>query len=110
MLTGIVILALPPMMDSSSGDASVHHGTGPAFDVPTTAPNAESTPAQVPSPASDAASKLAACDSEMLHFLSASLTRRVTHDDPQAIFTTDNPALNAAKDEGLAVLLRDLLQ
>ena len=42
--------------------------------------------------------------------LSAPLTALSTREDPEAILTTDSPALNAAKDEALSVLARDLLQ
>jgi hypothetical protein len=113
LLTGVVLLALlsglprtPEDTISAQGAASLYLESGAAPDM-----GSASAPLEVLPAPGEPARMLSSSEgnSPASGALSALLTRQVANDDPEAIFTTDAPALNAARDEAFAVLARDLL-
>ena len=100
----MVLLALSAAMPRAPEDGGANADAGVALEVSAVE---AANPAPPQSPV--LASKLSAIQSEIPAELNAQLTAQATREDPAAILTTDSPVLNAAKDEALSVLARDLL-
>jgi hypothetical protein len=105
VLVGIVLLALAP---------GLLHSPEVSMAIPPSGVVLEASGVSLANPAPPQSSgpeaKHSASAGDMPVDLKAPLTAQATREDPEAILTTNSPALNAAKDEALSVLARDLLQ